>query len=99
MLDTNTSLIAMQMARAGLGVALVDPFTAHGVPVDGLVVRAIDCHIPFFFGLISAYASPRSEVTQALIDALGETARDLVPGMVMHASGQHDALLQSIYAE
>ena len=99
MLDTNTSLIAMQMARAGLGVALVDPFTAHGVPVEGLVVRAIDCHIPFFFGLISAYASPRSAVTQALIDALADTALALVPGMVMHASGQHDALLQSIYAE
>lgn len=99
MLDTNTSLIAMQMARAGLGVALVDPFTAHGVAIDGVVVRPIDCYIPFFFGLISAYASPRSAVTQALIQALAETAQALVPGMVMHASGQHDALLQSVYAQ
>ena len=99
MLDTNTSLIAMQMARAGLGIALVDPFTAHGVPIDGVVVRAIDCNIPFFFGLISAFASPRSTVTQALIDALAHTAQALVPGMTLHASGQHDALLQSVYAE
>jgi DNA-binding transcriptional LysR family regulator len=35
MLDTNTSLIAMQMARADLGIALVDPFTANGVPLRG----------------------------------------------------------------
>jgi len=99
MLDTNTSLIAMQMARAGLGVALVDPFTARGVPIEGLVVRPIDCNIPFFFGLISAFASPRSAVTQGLIEALAASAQALLPGMLMHASGQHDALLQSIYAE
>jgi len=49
MLDTNTSLIAMQMARAGL---------ANGVPLEGVAVRPIDCDIPFFFGLISAYATP-----------------------------------------
>ncbi len=99
MLDTNTSLIAMQMARAGLGVALVDPFTAMGVPLDGVVVRPIEVNIPFFFGLISAYASPLSEVTQALVDELASTAQALVPGMTLHAAGQHDALLQSVYAE
>lgn len=99
MLDTNTSLIAMQMASAGLGIALVDPFTAMGVPLQGVVVKPIDCNVPFFFGLISAFASPLSEVTQALVDELAVTAKALVPGLVMHASTQHDALLQSIYAE
>jgi len=98
MLDTNTSLVAMQMARVGLGVALVDPFTALGVPIEGLVVRPIENHIPFFFGLISAFASPLSDVTAALVSELGTSARLLLPGMVMHDASQHDALLQSIYA-
>ncbi|WP_408005485.1 LysR substrate-binding domain-containing protein [Pseudomonas huanghezhanensis] len=40
MLDTNTSLIAMQMARVGLGVALVDPFTAMGLSTAEVVVLA-----------------------------------------------------------
>ncbi|WP_439852953.1 LysR family transcriptional regulator [Pseudomonas syringae] len=99
MLDTNTSLIAMQMARAGLGIALVDPFTAMGVPVQGVVVRPITCNIPFFFGLISAFASPLSDVARALIDEIAVSAKTLLPEMVMHKAGAHDALLQSIYAE
>jgi DNA-binding transcriptional LysR family regulator len=99
MLDTNTSLVAMQMARVGLGVALVDPFTAVGVPLEGVVVRPIACNIPFFFGLISAFASPVSDVTRALIDEIAVSAKLLLPHMVMHEASVHDALLQSIYAE
>lgn len=99
MLDTNTSLIAMQMARVGLGVALVDPFTAMGVPLEGVVVRPIACNIPFFFGLISAFASPLSDVARALIEEIATCAKLLLPSMVMHEASAHDALLQSIYAE
>ncbi|KPG95471.1 LysR family transcriptional regulator [Pseudomonas sp. RIT-PI-q] len=99
MLDTNTSLIAMQMARVGLGVALVDPFTAMGVPLEGVVVRPIACNIPFFFGLISAFASPLSDVARALIDEIATSAKCLLPQMIMHEASVHDALLQSIYAE
>lgn len=98
MLDTNTSLVAMQMARVGLGVALVDPFTALGVPINGVVVRPIECNIPFFFGLISAFASPLSDVSVALVDELAKSAQALLPSMVMHDPSEHDALLQSIYA-
>jgi DNA-binding transcriptional LysR family regulator len=99
MLDTNTSLIAMQMARVGLGVALVDPFSAIGVPIEGVVVRPIEANIPFFFGLISAFAHPLSEVAQALIPEIAASAQLLLPHMIMHAASEHDALLQSIYAE
>lgn len=97
-LDTNTSLIAMQMARVGLGVALVDPFTAFGVPLEGVVVRPIECSIPFYFGLVSAYASPLSEVAKALVGALQDSSRDLLPGMTVHPANRHDALMQGIYA-
>ena len=99
MLDTNTSLVAMQMARVGLGIALVDPFTAMGVPLEGVVVRPIACNVPFFFGLISALASPLSDVTRVLIDEIATSAKVLLPHMVMHEANVHDALLQSIYAE
>ncbi|KPW48745.1 Transcriptional regulator, LysR family [Pseudomonas syringae pv. antirrhini] len=99
MLDTNTSLIAMQMARVGLGIALVDPFTAIGVPLQDVVVRPIACSIPFFFGLISAFASPLSEVASALVEEIAVCAKVLLPEMIMHEASAHDALLQSIYAE
>ncbi|RMW24849.1 LysR family transcriptional regulator [Pseudomonas syringae pv. tagetis] len=99
MLDTNTSLIAMQMAKVGLGIALVDPFTAIGVPLQGVVVRPIACNIPFFFGLISAFAHPLSDVAAALVDEIATCAKVLLPEMIMHEASAHDALLQSIYAE
>lgn len=98
MLDTNTSLVAMQMARVGLGIALVDPFTALGVPINDVVVRPIECNIPFFFGLISAFASPLSDVSVALVEELARSAQALLPSMIMHDPSEHDALLQSIYA-
>lgn len=97
-LDTNTSLTAMQMARVGLGVALADPFTAFGVPLNGVVVRPIESNVPFFFGLISAYATPLSEVAKALVETLKTSSQALLPGMIVHPASSHDALMQSIYA-
>ncbi|RMU95120.1 hypothetical protein ALP19_200251 [Pseudomonas syringae pv. tomato] len=70
-----------------------------GVPIQGVVVRPIACNIPFFFGLISAFASPHSDVALALIDEIATTAKTLLPDMVMHEASAHDALLQSICAE
>ena len=52
----------------------------------------------FFFGLISAYAQPLSDVTKALIETLRESSQALLPGMIIHPPGRHDALMQSIYA-
>lgn len=97
-LDTNTSLIAMQMARVGLGVALVDPFTAFGVPLHGVKVIPIECNVPFYFGVVSAYASPLTDVAQALVEALQATSRTLLPGLSIHPANRHDALMQTIYA-
>lgn len=96
-LETNTSLNAMQMARVGLGIALVDPVTAYGVPLEGVVVRPVELNIPFFFGVISPHASPLSDVAQALLGCLAETAQHL-PGMCKHRAADHDALLQRVYA-
>ena len=86
------------MARVGLGVALADPFTAFRVPLNGVVVRPIESNVPFFFGLISAYASPLSEVAKALVETLKTSSQALLPGMIVHPASSHDALMQSIYA-
>jgi DNA-binding transcriptional LysR family regulator len=96
-METNSSLNAIQMARAGLGVALIEPVTALGVPLQGMTVRRIERDIPFFFGVITPYAHPLSASVKALIEALEDTARDLLPGFVRHALGAHDALLQRIH--
>ncbi|WP_110972759.1 LysR family transcriptional regulator [Pseudomonas huaxiensis] len=97
-IDTNSSLIAIQMARVGLGIALADPFTALGVPLNGVVVRPIEVDIPFFFGLVTPFARPLSDAARQLVVALEAACHELMPGVIVHPANRHDALMQSIYA-
>jgi len=97
LLETNASLNAVQMARAGLGVALVDPVTALGIPMQGVVVRPLTQHIAFFFGLVSQVAHEQTAAGKALISALQETAEAILPNFVLHPPSQHDTLLQRLY--
>ncbi|HSV46786.1 MAG TPA: LysR substrate-binding domain-containing protein, partial [Ramlibacter sp.] len=50
LIETNSSINAQALVRAGLGVAVLEPLTAHGAPLAGLEVRPLDTEIPFFFG-------------------------------------------------
>jgi DNA-binding transcriptional LysR family regulator len=79
----NASLNAIMAARAGLGVALIDPVTAVGVPVEGTVTRPIDASIPYFWGVATPAASPPSPAAQAVIAAAAEAAATL-PGFIQH---------------
>lgn len=97
-LETNASLNATQMARAGLGVALVDPITALGSPLDGVVVLPIAVDVPFFFGVITPYARALSSAARLLVGTLEDTAREVAPGFVRHEMGAHDSLLRRIHA-
>jgi len=92
-LETNASLNAVMAAEAGLGVAIVDPATAFGTPLAGVVVRPLDVDIPFFYGVCTASGAARPAAVDALIDALDAVARALLPGAIQHPPERHDALL------
>ncbi|KAF1068308.1 MAG: Octopine catabolism/uptake operon regulatory protein OccR [Pseudomonas citronellolis] len=96
--ETNSSFNAVNMARVGLGVALVDPFSVLGIPLAGVVARPVTPNIPFFFGVISPYARTLSDTARALLQGLETVASQLVDGFVRHEAKAHDSLLQSIYA-
>ncbi|MFC7208194.1 LysR family transcriptional regulator [Comamonas endophytica] len=53
-IETNSSMNAQALVRAGLGVAVLDPITLLGAPLVGLAYRDLDVRIPFHFGAISA---------------------------------------------
>ncbi|WP_342364337.1 LysR family transcriptional regulator [Terrarubrum flagellatum] len=80
-LDTNTSFSAIGAVRAGLGVALIEPLTPAGAPVEGLVTRAIDVSLPFRYGAIMRAGSPPSQLIQELIGALPGFLGERVPGL------------------
>ena len=92
LIQTNSSTSAQALVRAGLGVAVLEPLTAHGAPLAGLVVRPIDTEIPFFFGVITPQSRPLTAPVQALADALLQAAAAL-PGFVQRELADHAQLL------
>jgi len=92
-IETNTSFNAIMAAHAGLGVALVEPITALGMPIEGLAVRPLAENIPFYFGVVTPFGKPVDSVTQALIGAIETAARDILHGFVKRDASDHDDLL------
>ncbi len=98
LIETNSSVNAQALARAGLGVAVLEPLTARGAPMEGLAVRPLDTRHPFIFGVVTPQARPVLPPVRALIDALLEAASAL-PHFVRHDPSAHAALLQSVYGD
>jgi DNA-binding transcriptional LysR family regulator len=99
LIETNSSLNALTAVRAGLGLSVLEPVTAYGMPLADVVVRPIDAAIPFFFGVVTRDAKAPSPATLAFVDALAEAARALLPDFVRHAPGEHAQVLQSLYGD
>ncbi len=97
-IDVNASLTALSLVRAGLGVAIVEPATVCGVPLDGIVMRAIDQTIPFLFGAISAAALPLTPTVSAVIDAARAGALAMSGCRLLEANGS-DALADTVYGQ
>lgn len=98
LLETNTSVHAILAARAGLGIALVEPSTAYGAGIDGVVVRPLPVHIPFYFGAVTPYGKSSTPVATALLEALAQAASAL-QGFKRHEGRRHEALLQKFHGE
>ena len=98
LIETNSSVNAQALARAGLGVAVLEPLTARGAPLEGLAVRPLDTDIPFVFGVVTPQARPLTPPVRALIDAL-LAAAEALPHFVRHDPSAHAALLQSLYGD
>lgn len=96
LIETNSSVNALALVRSGLGVAVLEPLTAHGLLPDGLVVRPLDTDIPFFFGVITPQARPATAPVQALAEALLQSARQL-RGFVQHPPSAHGDLLRDLH--
>lgn len=78
-IETNVSVTAIATARQSLGVAIVEPVLALGLPVEGVVVRRLDVSIPFLFGAISPTGRELTPTVAALNEAL-RTVAARIPG-------------------
>ena len=75
---TNSSLSAAMAARAGLGVALCDPVTALGVPVDGVSIRPLSAKISYAWGLFANDENPLKDRLNLLVEACVTESEQIV---------------------
>lgn len=76
--DTPSALSACQFVELGLGLAIVDPFTARAASGLDLVIRPIRPAVEISFGLFYPANRPRS----ALVNAFGEATRSFVASVL-----------------
>lgn len=98
LIETNSSVNALALVRAGLGVAVLESITARGALPEGLLVRPLATHIPFFFGVIKLDAKPLSPAAACAADAMLQAAAAL-PGFVRHDPQDHDVLLREMHGD
>jgi DNA-binding transcriptional LysR family regulator len=74
-IETQSGASICNMVAAGLGVSVVDVFTASGFTRHGLVAKPFLPGIRLDFGLLLPVRRPRSGPVDAMIDAMQESAR------------------------
>ena len=81
-IETTSSINSLLLVRAGVGVALMDPFTAATIPMEGVVYRAVDRHLPYMMGVVTHRDRALPEEGIHLIKALWDYSCLNVPGFM-----------------
>lgn len=74
-IDSNASFVSMSLARQGLGIAIVEPLTARGLALDGLVQIPLSVRIPYRWGVVTPAGKPLSPVVERIIAELDAVMR------------------------
>ncbi|KAB7898878.1 LysR family transcriptional regulator [Rouxiella sp. S1S-2] len=98
-IETNSSVNILACIRAGLGVAILEPVTAYGLPLLGVVLRELDVDIPYYFGVTTPLSKPPRPIVLALIEALKQAAANLLPEFVCLEANEHARVMQSLHQE
>ncbi|MBP6902382.1 MAG: LysR family transcriptional regulator [Burkholderiaceae bacterium] len=73
-ITVQTYQLARSLAEAGLGAAIVDPFTAAQADVQRVAVRPLAPEIPVTLYLLTPSAQPLSQAARRMVRYLGEAA-------------------------
>jgi DNA-binding transcriptional LysR family regulator len=76
-IDSNATYVSLSLARAGLGVAIVESLTISGLPINDVAILPLAFHIPFYWGVITATGVPLPSTVQRLISSIERRAKDL----------------------
>jgi DNA-binding transcriptional LysR family regulator len=81
-IEVGSQQTALAMVRAGLGVGLMDPFSAQGSSLDGVVVRPVLSDVHYRIGVVSPLTHDLPEGAQRLIRGLHSHVLKVVPQFV-----------------
>lgn len=81
-IEVGSQQTALSMVRAGLGVALIDPFSIRGALLEGLAIRPILADIQYRIGAVSQQTHELPEGAERLIAGLYRHVRAVVPQFV-----------------
>lgn len=98
-IETNSSANILACVRAGLGVAILEPVTAWGMPLEGVAIRPLEEDVPYFFGVITPQGRQLTTAAAALISALEKAATDLLPAFQLLPAGEHGRVMRTINQE
>lgn len=94
---TNSSLNAVMAARSGLGVSIVDPVTAYGIPVAGTRIVPLAPKIPYVWGLFTASGRIVTPLIAEFITAFQLACGDIVPGCQLHDPADETCFKQLVF--
>jgi DNA-binding transcriptional LysR family regulator len=83
--DSNATYVSLSLARAGIGVAIVESVTLYGLPITDVKVLPLDFHIPFYWAVVTATGRPLPPSVENFIAAVEETASQ-ISGFKKHVS-------------
>lgn len=81
-IETNTYLNALMLVNAGVGVALIDPFTAAAMAPENTVYKPLDTHVPYMMGVITHRDRVLSDEGQQFIQSMWDYSAECIPRFV-----------------
>ncbi len=81
-IEASTYLNGLMLVRAGVGIALVDPFTAADLAPKGVVFRPIDTHVPYMMGVVTHRDRVLSLDGQRFVQSMWDYAVECIPRFV-----------------
>lgn len=90
---THSTMNALAFVRAGVGVAVVEPVSSAGTPIEGVRLLPLAVSIPYMIGAVTPRSSPPTARAQALLDALKAEAEARLPDFELHPRDTHQEII------
>ncbi|WPZ16571.1 LysR family transcriptional regulator (plasmid) [Nitratireductor rhodophyticola] len=81
LIRTNVSYSALRLVQKTGVVSIIDPVSAYGVQLPGVVIRPIDVAVPFYWGAVTASSRPLRPLVTQMIEAVEAEALRLIPDL------------------